>query len=193
MEVLQIWVKSMETKQDIRKEIFKRRKEATSSQILTNSTAICERLCSLSEFSEAEWIYLYIDCKNEVMTEGIMKEALRLGKHVAAPRVEGKDMVFYEIHSYDELEPGYFGIMEPKDGLSRVECEDAFLVMPGVAFDSKKHRAGYGGGFYDRYLSVHTGLYKAAVAFDFQIVQQVPTEPTDILPDVVITETTIYY
>ena len=96
MAALQIWVKNMVTKQDIRKEIFKRRKEAENMQIVNNSAAICQKLCSLKEFSEAEWIYLYIDCKNEVMTEGIMKEALRQRKHVAAPRVEGKDMVFYE-------------------------------------------------------------------------------------------------
>lgn len=182
----------METKQAIRKEIFRRRKEAESTQIVDNSSAICKKLCSLTQFAEAEWIYLYIDCKNEVMTAGIMKEALRQGKHVAAPRVEGKDMVFYEIHSYEDLESGYFGIMEPKDGLQKAECENAFLVMPGVAFDNKKHRAGYGGGFYDRYLSIHKGLYKAAVAFDFQIVDHVPVEDTDILPDIVITETTNY-
>lgn len=192
MAALQIWVKNMVTKQDIRKEIFKRRKEAENTQIVNNSAAICQKLCSLKEFAEAEWIYLYIDCKNEVMTEGIMKEALRQRKHVAAPRVEGKDMVFYEIHSYDDLEPGYFGIMEPKEGMPEAKCENAFLVMPGVAFDSKKHRAGYGGGFYDRYLGIHKGLYKAAVAFDFQIVENVPVEDTDILPDIVITETVSY-
>lgn len=178
----------METKKVIRKEIFRRRKEADTAQIRQNSKAICEKVCGLPEFSEAEWIYLYIDCKNEVMTGDIMQEALRQGKRIAAPKVIGSDMIFYEIHSADDLEPGYFGIMEPVKELPEAECEDAFLVMPGVAFDSKKHRAGYGGGFYDRYLSVHPGLFKAAVAFEFQMMEQVPTEPTDILPDIVITE-----
>ena len=63
----------METKQAIRKEIFRRRKEAETTQIVDNSSAICKKLCSLTQFAEAEWIYLYIDCKNEVMTAGIMK------------------------------------------------------------------------------------------------------------------------
>lgn len=182
----------METKQSIRKEIFKRRKEADKARIAADSAVICRKLCSLPEFSKADWIYLYIDCKNEVMTGDIMREALSRGKHVAAPRVTGKDMIFYEIRSYDDLEPGYFGIMEPAEGLPEVNCEDAFLVMPGVAFDRQRHRAGYGGGFYDRYLSVHPGLFKAAVAFEFQMLEQVPAEPTDILPDVVITEQEIY-
>lgn len=178
----------MEAKKAIRKEIFRRRREADLGQIERDSAAICKKVCSLPEFSGAEWIYLYIDCKNEVMTGGIMREALRQGKRVAAPKVIGSDMIFYEIRSLDDLEPGYFGIMEPVSGLPEAGCEDAFLVMPGVAFDGQKHRAGYGGGFYDRYLSEHTGLFKAAVAFEFQILEQVPAEPTDILPDLVITE-----
>ena len=58
------------------------------------------------------------------------------------------------------LEPGYFGIMEPKDGLKAATYEHAFLVMPGVAFDKNRHRVGYGGGFYDRYLEKYSKLYK---------------------------------
>lgn len=178
----------METKKVIRKEIFRRRREADTAQIRIDSRIICEKVCGLPEFSAAEWVYLYIDCKNEVMTGDIMREALRQGKRIAAPKVIGSDMIFYEIHSDGDLEPGYFGIREPVNGLPEAGCEDAFLVMPGVAFDGQKHRAGYGGGFYDRYLSVHTGLFKAAVAFEFQMLEQVPAEPTDILPDIIITE-----
>ena len=66
--------------------------------------------------------------------------------------------------------------------------EDAFLVVPGVAFDENRHRAGYGQGFYDRYLAAHRKHATAAVAFEFQIVEEVPAEPTDIFPDLVITE-----
>lgn len=182
----------MEAKKAIRKEIFRRRKEASPARIAGDSHKICETLCGLSPFLRAEWIYLYIDCKNEVMTGEIMDRALALGKQIAAPRVEGKEMVFYQIHSREDLEEGYFGILEPKDGLRAVDGQEGLIVMPGVAFDRNKHRAGYGGGFYDRYLSVHTNLYKAAVAFEFQMMEEVPAESTDISPDVVITETNIY-
>lgn len=182
----------METKQAIRKTVFQRRKEADPARIKTDSAAICQKLCSLPAFREASWIYLYIDYKNEVMTEGIMKEALKQGKRVAAPKVTGKDMIFYEITSAGDLEPGYFGILEPKEGLLPTDQADAFLVMPGVAFDKNRNRTGYGGGFYDRYLEKHPHLYKAAIAFEFQMMEQVPTEPTDIVPDILITESEIY-
>lgn len=178
----------METKKVIRKEIFKRRKEADPTMIQKNSELIWQKLFSMKEFQESTWVYLYIDCKNEVKTDGIFKESLRLGKRVAAPKVIGETMIFYEITSMEDLEPGYFGILEPKEGLAEATGEDGLMIMPGVAFDSFRHRVGYGGGFYDRYLSVHTKHYTAALAFEFQMMEEVPVEPTDLLPDVVITE-----
>lgn len=178
----------MEAKKVIRKEIFKRRKEADPAVIQKNSELIWQKLFSMKEFQESTWVYLYIDCKNEVKTDGIFREALRLGKRVAAPKVIGETMIFYEITSMDDLEPGYFGILEPKEGLAKATGEDGLMIMPGVAFDPFRHRVGYGGGFYDRYLSVHTKHSTAALAFEFQMMEEVPVEPTDLLPDVVITE-----
>lgn len=101
-------------------------------------------------------------------------------------------MIFYQISHPEDLEPGYYGIREPKTDLSVADGEDGLMVMPGVAFDDRRHRVGYGGGFYDRYLSKHTRHFTAALAFEFQMMEEVPTEPTDLLPDVVITEKTIY-
>ena len=75
----------METKTDIRKKVFRLRKEAPKEQILRDSHQICRRVISLAEFDRARWIYLYIDCRNEVMTGEILREALARGKQVAAP------------------------------------------------------------------------------------------------------------
>lgn len=97
-------------------------------------------------------------------------------------------MIFYQISQPEDLEPGYFGIREPKTSLPVADGEDGLMIMPGVAFDNQRHRVGYGGGFYDRYLSRHTSHFTAALAFEFQMMEEVPTEPTDLLPDVVITE-----
>ena len=100
----------METKKVIRKEIFRRRKEADPIAVHKNSEQIWQKLFSLPAFQESDWIYLYIDCKNEVMTDGIIEEAFRLGKKVAAPKVVGEDMIFYQISHPEDLEPGYFGM-----------------------------------------------------------------------------------
>lgn len=62
------------------------------------------------------------------------------------------------------------------------------MIMPGVAFDNNCHRVGYGGGFYDRYLEKHPKVKRIAAAFEFQILPEVPTEPTDIAPEMIVTE-----
>ena len=182
----------METKKVIRKEIFRRRKEADPIAVHKNSEQIWQKLFSLPAFQESDWIYLYIDCKNEVMTDGIIEEAFRLGKKVAAPKVVGEDMIFYQISHPEDLEPGYFGIREPKTDLPVADGEDGLMIMPGVAFDNLRHRVGYGGGFYDRYLSKHTRHFTAALAFEFQMMSEVPVEPTDISPEIIVTEKEIY-
>ena len=65
------------------------------------------------------------------------------------------------------------------------------MIMPGVAFDRENHRVGYGGGFYDRFLEKHPDIQRIAVAFSFQMMSEVPVEPTDIFPQIIVTENDI--
>ena len=104
-----------------------------------------------------------------------------------APRVEGDDLVFCQIRSFDDLKEGYFHVMEPQ-GIPIEEDAKALIVMPGVAFDVKKHRIGYGRGFYDRWLAAHPGHPTAALSFDFALEESVPSESTDMVPDMLITD-----
>lgn len=181
----------MVEKKEIRKYIFEKRKELTQQEAEIRSKKICETVLSLSEFQQASCIYAYIDYNKEVITKGIIEEAWKAGKRVAVPKVTGThEMKYYYLKTFEQLKPGYFQIPEPVWGEEASE-EDAFLIVPGVAFDENCHRAGYGKGFYDRYLSLHKKHKTAAVAFDFQIVKEVPAEATDIFPDKVITETRI--
>ena len=101
-------------------------------------------------------------------------------------------MVFYKLTDFARLEPGYFGIPEPASG-EIVDWPKALMIMPGVAFDRANHRVGYGGGFYDRYLEKHPQLERVAIAFSFQMLPEVPTEPTDICPQIIVTEEEICY
>ena len=77
--------------------------------------------------------------------------------------------------------------MEPQ-GIPIEEDAKALIVMPGVAFDVKKHRIGYGRGFYDRWLAAHPGHPTAALSFDFALEESVPSESTDMVPDMLITD-----
>jgi 5-formyltetrahydrofolate cyclo-ligase len=62
------------------------------------------------------------------------------------------------------------------------------MILPGVAFDVNRHRVGYGGGFYDRYLAAHPDMKKIAFAFEFQMFDEVPFENFDKQPEKIITE-----
>lgn len=101
----------------------------------------------------------------------------------------------YEIHDMEkDILPGFKGIPEPLgDPADRVEPGEIDLaVIPGVAFDSKKYRIGYGGGFYDRFIpSLRQDCLKAGVAFQMQLLSKIQGESFDIPVDMVITENMI--
>lgn len=181
----------MKEKKAIRKQIFAKRKEVSDEQIRDWSQSIADKVMGLEEFKNAAYIYAYVDYNREVSTRPIIEAAWKAGKKVAVPKVDGKDMIFYDFTTYDQLEPGYFDIPEPARG-EIVNWEEAIMLMPGVAFDAARHRVGYGGGFYDRFLEANPKHPTIALAFDFQIVDAAPYEEIDILPGKVVTETKVY-
>lgn len=182
----------METKKEIRKQIFAARKACTTEQADSWSRDITARVAALPAFRRAQRLLVYADYNREVITRYLIEEAWKSGKEVAVPKVVGKDMIFYKLTDFSQLEPGYYGIPEPAQG-KIVEWPQALMIMPGVAFDKENHRVGYGGGFYDRYLEKHPEVERVAIAFSFQILDEVPTEPTDICPQIIVTEKEIYY
>lgn len=178
-------------KKAIRKQVFAARKAHTDQQIDDWSRKIAETVTALPEYSNSRRILAYADYNHEVMTKYIIEAAWNDGKEVAVPKVVGQDMVFYKLTDFAQLEKGYFGIPEPARG-EIVQWEEALMIMPGVAFDRQNHRVGYGGGFYDRFLEKHPYITRVAVAFEFQMMSEVPVEPTDISPEIIVTEKEIY-
>lgn len=177
------------TKKEIREKVKKYRKEAAAEEIHTNSEAICRQFLQLPEYKEAKAVFAYMDCKNEVETKKVIEQCWKDGKIIAVPKVFGEHMKYYAISSYEDLEDGYFGIREPKhETLQEIVCEDGLMILPGVAFDENRHRVGYGGGFYDRYLEAHPGMKTIAFAFEFQLFEKVPFEEFDRQPGKIITE-----
>jgi 5-formyltetrahydrofolate cyclo-ligase len=109
-------------------------------------------------------------------------------------------MNFYKISSYDELQSGAYGILEPITNEKYVPsqiCNDIsgnktkdIIIIPGLVFDIKGNRIGYGGGYYDRYLLEHKNLIKCAVCYDFQIVDEgiIPYGKYDVKVDAIVTD-----
>ena len=114
----------MEAKKAIRKEIFRRRKETDPASICKNSAKIWQKLFSLPAFQESDWIYLYIDCKNESYDKRNYQRSVPSWEKSGCSEVVGEDMIFYQISQPEDLEPGYFGIREPKTSLPVADGED---------------------------------------------------------------------
>lgn len=165
------------------------KRKMTEEEIWKKSERIVEKVCRTSCFLEAESLYCYVSYNQEVMTKPLILKALEAGKKVAVPKIIGRDMEFFYIHSLNDLSIGYQGIEEPvtKD---MAEAYKALMILPGLAFDESGNRVGYGGGFYDRYLEKKAALQfkKVAVAFDFQIVEELEMEACDWKVDGIITE-----
>ena len=148
--------------------------------------------CFLNSYmcKKAEWILPFVSYGTEVDTVFIIKKLLADGdKHVAVPRVQGQIMEFYEIKSMDDLTPGYMGIPEP-EGDCPVDISEGIIILPGLCFDLKFNRIGYGGGFYDKYLAAHPELTAVALAYSPQLLKGefIPAEPHDRKADYIITE-----
>ena len=164
----------------------------TDEEVQKMSLIIQNRILSLEEYKRCRLLLAYADIRHEAGTSLLVQKALADGKEAALPRIEGRKMVFYKIHSLDELKPGTMGIPEPQGGVP-ADGEGGLMIMPGVAFDRSLHRIGYGGGFYDRYLSQFTDLTRIAIAFSFQVFDRIPWEETDIDPQMLVTDEEIIY
>ncbi len=143
----------------------------------------------------AEWVYIYVSYGSEADTRHLINALLKLPHRVAVPRVDGKEMEFYEIKDTKDLKPGYNGIPEPFCGSPVLKC-NGIMFMPGLVFDKAYGRIGYGGGYYDRYLYRHrdNNILKIGVAYSFQVLEKgsIQMEAHDIKPDIIITENALY-
>ena len=177
----------------IRKQMKQLRADMTRTERFEKSMQIFEQLITVPEFKRADRIYTYVSMDNEIDTIMLIDYSLSLEKRVFVPRVSGKDMEFYEISDISELNPGYMGIYEPDiNGKEPDYSRTGFMCMPGLAFDRSYNRIGYGGGFYDRYLSVDNKLYKAALAYEAQLLESIPAQDGDVRPDMIVTDESIY-
>lgn len=155
---------------------------------LRRSEAVMRRVEELAEFRRAKVVLLYWSMADEVQTHAFVERWYR-EKTLLLPCVQGDDLVLRRYTGPECMVSGeQFGIGEPTGpewtDLGAVEL----IVVPGVAFDSEGNRMGRGRGFYDRLLKSTPRATKVGVAYDFQLLDHIATEPHDVSMDRVITE-----
>lgn len=173
-------------KQDLRKQIREKKKQMSESEILSRSTHLAAQFFETDVYKNAKTLYGYLPYNQEVRTVPILEQALRDGKSVAVPKVYGEEMRFIRLDNLSRVAKGYAGIPEPIDDTPVAEDKTALVLMPGLAFDPQGHRIGYGGGFYDRFLSLEPNHPTVALCYDFQVLEHLETEEFDIPVDLVL-------
>jgi 5-formyltetrahydrofolate cyclo-ligase len=182
-------------KKEIRSVIQEKRDCLDGSIRQEKSHLIANRLMGLSQYAESSHMLAYYPFRSEIDTRIIIRDAANRGKKIALPRVgrEGLEL-FYIKNLEEDLGPGSYDIMEPVPS----RCKKAepshidLVIVPGVGFDRKHNRLGYGGGFYDRLLaSIPVGAPRIALAFDLQVIDEVPVSEHDLKIDILITESQI--
>ena len=173
-------------KQTLRRTIRDKKRSMTEAEIVQRSEALGRMLAATEVYRRAETIYGYLPYNQEVRTVPMLEQALRDGKRVAVPKCYGDEMKFIYLDDLSQVAKGYAGIPEPIADGPVAEDETALVLMPGLAFDPKGHRVGYGGGFYDRFLAREPNHPTLALCYDFQVLPALDTEAHDIPVDQVL-------
>ena len=180
----------------LRKEILNIRNNMNSDNKKEKDTIIKEKFLNSDYYKKAKNIFIYISYGSEIDTKEIINYALGDGKTIFVPRTEfeTKLMDAVKITSLNNMTEDRYGILEPSKEEPYIQPDQLdLIVVPGVAFDKEGGRTGYGAGYYDRYFKKISKeragkIKKVALAYDFQVIDNVPIDEQDVRIDCVITE-----
>ncbi|SDP55433.1 5-formyltetrahydrofolate cyclo-ligase [Desulforhopalus singaporensis] len=183
------------TPSQLRKDILGKRNNLTPQELKKKSSAVRDRLLAMDQVREKKNIFVYVSFRSEVMTFSLIEDLLRMDKTVTVPITRTADNRLDAIRITDlerDLVPGYCNIPEPTKQLCKQQLMSPqtidTVLLPGSVFDERGGRFGYGGGYYDRFVSKIPHAARIGLAFDLQIVDKAPLQDHDELLDFVVTE-----
>jgi 5-formyltetrahydrofolate cyclo-ligase len=175
-------------KRVVRRAAIEHRNLLSASERSAKSEQITERVLALPEVAGAGTVMVFWSFGSEVQTAPLIERLHEAGTRVVLPRVQEGEIVPVAYEPGDPVASTSFGAMEPA-GVELVPEEDVdVVIVPGVAFDRRGGRIGYGGGFYDRLIGRAPSVPAVAVAFGVQLVEEVPQGRADARVDAIVTE-----
>lgn len=177
------------TKQALRKQMRAVRSALPESARDSRSSEIAKRVLTLPELVNARTVLAFASIRNEVRTRDIMNAAWADGKRVALPRVVGDVLALHIVEADTATIEGAFSVPEPDAAAPQLEPSEVdFALVPALAVDPRGFRIGYGGGYYDKLLPLLERACSCALAYDFQLIPEVPELPFDATVDLVVTD-----
>lgn len=183
----------METKAKVREDMLAQRYKLSPAQAREKSSRITKKVISCGVLSGVSNVALYTSSKGEAQTKALIDYLVETRASVYLPKFleEQKIYVMVKFAGWDNLEKGPFGILQPKgDGIVAVKSID-LVFLPGVAFDKKGNRLGWGKGVYDRLFEASNATL-VGLAYEFQVVDELPRENHDLTMDFVVTDGKVY-
>ena len=203
-------------KEYLRKKYLEKRLSLSTDQILAKSLKIANKILGIDEVRNAKFISCNLPINNEVDTVPIIKRLMRMNKKILLPSYlkNTRSYKFVQFSNWENLKKGPYGILQPHDskentmvvkprdtsGVKSGRYQEStsevsimsldVAILPGVAFDKKSVRLGYGKGVFDRILR-NSKAIKIGLAYDFQIVDDLPREEHDLIMDLIVTESRI--
>ena len=185
------------SKSELRKQLRTLRSEQVAKRAA--SQIICQRLAELPAYRSARVVMHYVDVRSELQLRAVIQREGGGAKRVVVPYCDGDDLAPWELKDWNELTSGAFGILEPRDDLRLAadrfvtpECID-LICVPGVGFDRQGNRLGSGRGYYDRLLpKLRPDAIKIGLAYECQVVREIPVESHDVPMDFILTEASVY-
>lgn len=179
-------------KRDLR-ETYKKKRAAMPSQVKkTKDQAICRQVLKMREYKRYDLFLCFVSLPEEIDTKPLIEQALQDGKTVAVPYCipKTRDLEFYKITSLAELEVRTYGVLEPIPEIKNkiTNFENSLCILPGLAFDRYGYRLGYGGGYYDRFLSKKFKGVTAGICYQSCIRGKLIHGRYDISADFLVTE-----
>jgi 5-formyltetrahydrofolate cyclo-ligase len=188
-----------QTKARIRSEIMTALDSLSENEYESRAQRIETRLFDFANFHEAKILLMFIDRPYDMSTEGIIRQCRKMQKIVVLPAFDPQKFRtrLFKVDSIDrDLHIGPRGCLEPNPSRCKevpLECLD-IAIIPGLAFDEKGSRLGYGEGYYDRLIPrLPSTTRKVAVAFESKVLLHVPMESHDRHVDIVVTEERTIY
>ena len=181
----------MLTKAELRQRLLAQRAMLTPAEIEQHSVVIAAYVCALPAFCVSHTVMVYMALPQEVQTRQIIAQAHQAQKRVAVPVIRGQELVAVALSEAPaQLRRGRFGILEPCGTLHVIQPQEiGCIAVPGIAFDARGGRLGFGKGYYDRFLKqLPATTYRCGLAFGIQVVPCVPQALHDVCMHGIVTE-----
>lgn len=182
-------------KQALRKKMKNLLQQISAHEIEMASWKITNQIIELHQWQHSQTIGITIPIGKEIVTYPLIEIGWSENKRIVVPKTiqQTREMEFYELTDYSQLEETHFGLKEPMDGKCSLVTKNNIdmLIIPCLAFDADLYRLGYGGGYYDRYLADFLGV-TCGIALDCQKILQVPKNEYDIPLMLIVTEKQVY-